>query len=206
MPPEPLVVPRVTAEPQQEQLPSGRWADTLRAELLRAAEELGDIGEIGDIVWFPDRTLSGRTFVPATARTSSNLELFGYVSYVVTDEPGAFHTSVDVTEDLVEENPEWQIDLNDEVVAQWRGRGGAIAQMTLVWGVPQVQGGAVATAELGDRVRTTVDQCELVENRLTLIAPDDYAGDTLEVRVYDAKGEQLAAESLYVDEDEDTDE
>jgi hypothetical protein len=200
MPPEPIVVPRFAAEPQQEQLPSGRWADTLRAELLRAAEELGDLGERGDIVWFPDRTLSWRTCVPATARTSSNLELFGYVSYVVTDEPGAFHTSVDVTEDLVEENPEWQIDLNDEVVAQWRGRGGAVAQMTLVWGVPQVQGGAVATAELGDRVRTTVDQCELVENRLTLIAPDDYAGDTLEVRVYDAKGEQLAAESLYVEE------
>jgi len=124
------------------------------------------------------------------------------LSYGLRDETGAYHTSVDVTADLADDNPEWQIDLNDEVIAQWRGKGGAVAQMTLVWGVPQVQGGAVATAELGDRVRTTVDQCELVENRLTLIAPDDYAGDTLEVRVYDAKGEQLAAESLYVEEEE----
>jgi hypothetical protein len=202
MPPEPIFVPRFAAEPQQEQLPSGRWADTLRAELLRAAMELGDIGEPGEIVWYPDRTYSGRTFVPATARTSNNLELFGYVSYVVTDEPGSYHTSVDVTEDLVEDNPEWKIDLNDEVIAQWRGRGGAVAQMTLVWGVPQVPGGAIATAELGDRVRVTVDQCELVENRLTLIAPDDFGGDTLEVRVYDAKGEELAVESLYVEDDE----
>ena len=68
MPPESVFVPRFAAEPPQEQLPSGRWADTLRAELLRAALDLGEIGELGDIVWFPDRTLSGRTFVPATAR------------------------------------------------------------------------------------------------------------------------------------------
>src|SRR3954454_11520878 len=206
MPAEPVFVPRFAAEPPQEQLPSGRWAATLRAELLRAAEELGDIGEVGDIVWYPDRTYSGRTFVPASARTSSNLELFGYVSFVVTEEPGSFHTTVDVTEDLVEDNPDWKIDLNDEVIAPWRGRGGAVAQMTLVWGVPQVAGAAVATAELGGRVRVTVDQCELVENRLTLIAPDDYSGDTLEVRVYDAKGEQLAAESPYADDDDDDDE
>src|SRR3954462_7453206 len=124
MPPEPVFVPRFAAEPPQEQLPSGRWADTLRVELLRAAQELGEIGELGDIVWFPDRTYSGRTFVPATARTSTNLELFGYVSYVVTGEPGAYHTAVDVTEDLAEDNPEWQIDLNDDVIAPWRGKGG----------------------------------------------------------------------------------
>jgi hypothetical protein len=202
VPPETWIVPRFAAEPPQEQLPSGRWADTLRAELLRAAEELGDIGEVGDIVWFPDRTLSGRTFVPATARTSTNLELFGYISYVVTDEPGNYHTVADVTEELAENNPEWKIDLCDEVVGRWRGLGGKEAQMTLVWGVPQVAGGAVATAELGDRVRVTVDQCQLIENRLTLIAPDDFGGDTIEVRVYDGKGRELAVESLY-EEDED---
>ena len=202
MPPESWIVPRFAAEPPQEQLPSGRWADTLRAELLRAAEELGDIGEVGDIVWFPDRTLSGRTFVPATARTSTNLELFGYISYVVTDEPGNYHTVADVTEELAENNPEWKIDLCDEVVGRWRGLGGKEAQMTLVWGVPQVPGGAVATAELGDRVRVTVDQCELVENRLTLIAPDDFGGDTIEIRVYDGKGRELAVESLYEEDDE----
>jgi len=202
MPPETFIVPRFAAEPPQEQLPTGRWADILRAELLRSALELGEIGEPGDVVWFPDRTYAGRTFVPATARTSSGLELFGYVSYVVTDEPGNFHSVADVTEELVEEHPEWKIDLCDEVVGTWRGPEGRSASMTLVWGVPQVPGAAVATAELGGRVRATVDQCEIVENRLTLIAPDDIGGDTLEVRVYDAKGTELAVESLYEDDDE----
>jgi len=203
MPPEPFVVPRFAAEPPQEHLPSGRWGDTLRAEFLRAALELGEIGEPGDIVWFPDRTYAGRTFVPVTTRTSTNLELFGYVSYVVNDEPGSFHTVADVTEEIAEEHPEWKIDLCDEVVGAWRGPGDKTAQMTLVWGVPQVAGGAVATAELGGRVRVTVDQCELIENRLTLIAPDDFGGDTLEVRVYDAGGKELAVESLYEDDGED---
>ncbi len=203
MPPEPFVVPRFAAEPPQEHLPSGRWGDTLRAEFLRAALDLGEIGEPGEIVWFPDRTYAGRTFVPVTTRTSTNLELFGYVSYVVNDEPGSFHTVADVTEEIAEEHPEWKIDLCDEVVGAWRGPGDKTAQMTLVWGVPQVAGGAVATAELGGRVRVTVDQCELFENRLTLIAPDDFGGDTLEVRVYDAGGKELAVESLYEDDGED---
>ncbi len=203
MPPESFVVPRFAAEPPQEHLPSGRWGDTLRAEFLRAALDLGEIGEPGEIVWFPDRTYAGRTFVPVTTRTSTNLELFGYVSYVVNDEPGSFHTVADVTEEIAEEHPEWKIDLCDEVVGAWRGPGDKTAQMTLVWGVPQVAGGAVATAELGGRVRITVDQCELIENRLTLIAPDDFGGDTLEVRVYDAGGKELAVESLYEDDGKD---
>lgn len=200
MPVESFVVPRFVAEPPQEQLPSGRWADTLRAEFLRAALELGDVGEPGEVVWFPDRTYGGRTFVPATARTSAGLELFGYVSYLVAEEPGSFHAAADVTEELAEQHPEWKVDLCDEVIGAWRGSGGRTAQMTLVWGVPQVPGGAVATAELGDRVRVTVDQCELVENRLTLVAPDDYGGDTLEVRVYDERGREIAVESLYEDD------
>src|SRR3954452_20541863 len=90
MPPEPRFVPRFAAESPQEPLPYGRWADTLRAELLAAALALGDeIGEPGDIVWFPDRTYAGRTYVPATARTAARFELFGVVSYALADEPGA---------------------------------------------------------------------------------------------------------------------
>jgi hypothetical protein len=46
-------------------------------------------------------------------------------------------------------------------------------------------------------VRVTVDQCELIENRFTLIAPDDFGGDTLEVRVYDDRAREVAVESLY---------
>jgi hypothetical protein len=60
--------------------------------------------------------------------------------------------------------------------------------------VPLVDGAAVATAELAKLV---VDQCELLENRFTLLAPDDYRGDTLDVRVWDGRGTELAVESLY---------
>jgi hypothetical protein len=40
----------------------------------------------------------------------------------------------------------------------------------------------------------------VVEERFTLLAPDDYRGDLLEVRLYDKRGDLLAAESLYEDE------
>jgi hypothetical protein len=74
--------------------------------------------------------------------------------------------------------------------------------MTLVWGRPLVEGAAVATAELADLV---VDQSLLVEGRFTLIAPDDYRGDTLDVRLFDRRGEEVASESLYAEDDEDDD-
>ncbi len=47
-----------------------------------------------------------------------------------------------------------------------------------------------------------VDQCPLVEQRFTLVAPDDYRGDTLDVKVFDGRGNQIAIESLYSDDDE----
>ena len=73
--------------------------------------------------------------------------------------------------------------------------------MTLVWGRPLVAGGSIVTAELAD---LAVDQCELAENRFTLIAPDDYRHDLLEIKLWNPKGKQLAGESLYEgDEGED---
>ena len=51
------------------------------------------------------------------------------------------------------------------------GEAGAVAAMTLVWGRPLISGGRIVTAELAD---LAVDQCELLEERFTLIAPDDY--------------------------------
>ena len=72
--------------------------------------------------------------------------------------------------------------------------------MTLVWGRPLVSGGAIATAELAG---LAVDQCELLDERFTLIAPDDYRQDLLEIRLFDGGGRELASESLYAAEDED---
>ena len=75
--------------------------------------------------------------------------------------------------------------------------------MTLVWGRPLVGGGAAVTAELAD---LAVDQCVLVEGRFALIAPDDYRGETLEVKLFGGGGEELASESLYAEEDDGEDE
>ena len=75
--------------------------------------------------------------------------------------------------------------------------------MTLVWGRPMVEGAAVATAELAN---LAVDQCVLVEGRFTLLAPDAYRGDTLDVKLFDRRGKEVARESLYTDDDEDDDE
>ena len=70
--------------------------------------------------------------------------------------------------------------------------------MTLVWGHPLVSGGRIATAELAD---LAVDQCELIDERFTLIAPDDYRQDLLEIKLFGAKGQELARESLYAGEE-----
>jgi hypothetical protein len=75
--------------------------------------------------------------------------------------------------------------------------------MTLVWGHPLISGGRIATAELAD---LAVDQCELINERFTLIAPDDYRHDLLEIKLFGAKGQELARESLYAGDDEEDDE
>jgi hypothetical protein len=71
-----------------------------------------------------------------------------------------------------------------------------------VWGVPMIPGGAIVTAELAN---LAVDQCELIEERFTLIAPDNYRSDFLEVKLWTKNGEELARESLYVDDGESPD-
>ncbi|MGH2877285.1 MAG: hypothetical protein ACRDNJ_05375 [Solirubrobacteraceae bacterium] len=212
MPPTDRFVISFAAEPPQEALPYGRWADTLRDHFLTACHALDsggiDLGEAGEIAWFPDRTYAGRTYVPAVARTTTGYELFGFVSFAESDGggPDAFETRAEFTSETAEANPDWKLDLNDDVIGRWRGEQGNVADMTLVWGVPLIPGGAIATAELAS---LAVDQCALVDERFTLLAPDNYRSDYLEVRLWDRRGAELASESLYVDdddEDEDEDE
>ena len=205
MPPEERFVCRFAAEPPQGPLPYGRWAETLQAEFLAAClrieSEGEELGEAGELTWFPDRSWSGRTYVPASARSTEGYELYGYVSFTPGDEheePHDFFAWADYSENLAEDNPDWTMDLTDEAIGGWRGEQGNVAAMTLVWGRPLVNGGTVATAELA---RLTVDQCVIEEGRFTLLAPDDYRGDYLEVALYDGKGSQLARESLYEDDD-----
>jgi hypothetical protein len=211
MPPEERFVPRFAAEPPLEDLPYGRWAERLSAEFLAACLALDaeeeDLGEPGEIRWYPDRTWNGRTYVPGTSITANGYELFGHVSFVGATEGGEqsdFTAQVDFTEETAERNPDWKLDLCDEVIGSWRGHNGAVATITLIWGRPLISGGAIVTAELAD---LAVDQCELLDERFTLIAPDDYRHDLLEIKLFAARGEELARESMYAgDEEEEVEE
>jgi hypothetical protein len=119
MPPADLYVPRFAAEPPQEGLPYGRWAERLGQELLAACLTLeraqggtgaaGGLGEPGEIVWYPDRSWHGHTYVPATASTSAGYELFGYIRFVSPGEdggePGELTAHVDFTDQPAAEHP-----------------------------------------------------------------------------------------------------
>lgn len=200
---EPRPIPRFIAEPPQEGLPYGRWAETLAKHFNDACSRVESdepIGSSGTIVWFPERTLAGRTYVPATSITSNGWELFGYVSYTREHEGAAaedFQASADVTDETAEANPEWEIDLSDAELTPFRGDEGRRGMLTLVWGVALVQGAVAASAELGP---DTTDQCTILEERFTLVSLDAYTGDYLDVRLWGADGRELASESLYEDE------
>jgi hypothetical protein len=191
------------AEVAQEPAPYGRWEETLRSHFLVAFGAIAsdeEIGEPGTLIWFPERTWSGRTYVPVAAPTSEGFELFGFVSYTREHEGAEatdFEAKADYTDETAEANPGWTLDLSDEEIGHWRGPDGRRGAITLVWGVALVPDGAVATTELGP---TTTDQCILADNRFTLISLDDYTGDYVEVRLYGKRGAELARESLYEDD------
>jgi hypothetical protein len=126
--------------------------------------------------------------------------VFGYVSYTREHEGAQatdFLAAADFTDETAAENPDWTLDLSDHEIGHWRGPEGRRGVITLVWGVALVPNGVAATAELGP---TTTDQCTLVEDRFTLVSLDAYTGDYVEVRLFGARGAELARESLYEDE------
>ena len=203
MPPSERPIPMFAAEPPQESAPYGRWEETLRAHFLAAVGNIStdeQIGEARGALWYQERTYDGRTYVPVTAPTQEGFELFGYVSYTREHEGAEavdFAAIADYTDETAEANPEWKLDLSDQEIGHWRGPESRRGLITLVWGVALLDGGAVATAELGP---TTTDQCILADNRFTLVSLDDYTGDYVEVRLYDKRGTELARESLYEDD------
>jgi hypothetical protein len=207
-PPVRQPIPRFVADASVEGLPYGRWGQRLRDEFARACEphisEAG--GPPGEVTWFPERGWGGRVYVPAVAPVegaSEPSEYFGYVSFVrpaegEEGEAGDFRASADFTDVTADQNPDWLIDLNDEVIGGWRGESERRADVTLVWGTPLVRGAKAATAELQAEV---VDQTPVTDERFTLVAVDAVQGFYdelyLEVKLWSGQGQQLAAESLY---------
>jgi hypothetical protein len=200
MPPTRPIVPRYVAEPPQGPTPHGRFADRLRSEFLAAVQTLEDVDEPGVLSFFPDRSWHGYTYVPVTAATPSGLEIYGYVMYSVPvggAEPTDFAAYADFTDETADRNPDWQLDLSDEVIARPQISVIEATMPSAPRQPPITSGGAVATAELGE---LTVDECALSGDRFTLLAPDDLDGRLLEVRLYSRDGEELARESLYAEE------
>jgi hypothetical protein len=206
-PPVPRPLPRFIADSTQEALPYGRWAELLAGHFVSACEGLDELPEGAtaptEIDWFPERGWGGRFYIPALARAKAGdagIEYFGHVSFERPEGGGPqdFRGSADFTDVLAEHNPDWKIDINDDVIGAWRGEAERKGDVTLVWGRPFVRDGYAVTAELEGEAS---DQAPVIEDRFTLVAVDAVTGFGddlfLEVRLWSKQGVELAAESLY---------
>jgi hypothetical protein len=212
--PNPRPIPRFIADTSQEAIAGGRFAARLRDAFVEAVDAVTDLPAAAavpeEIDWFPERAWGGRVWIPCSARTESEegtLELFGHVSYEMPIGEGDatdFRATADFTDVLAEDNPDWKIDLNDDVIGRWRGENGRAGAVTLVWGRPLVRGAVAATAELDSE---TVDQEEINRDRFTLVALDaleSYGDDVfMEVKLWTRRAQELASESLYAEPESD---
>jgi hypothetical protein len=207
--------PRFIADSPQEKAPYGRFEERLAAEFASAceavAEEAGRPVDRDSLRWFPDRAWGGRVYVPVTAPAiggddgdSEPIEYFGHVSFVRgedSEEPGDLRAEADFTDVTAADNPDWRIDLNDDVIGKWRADGGRGGEVTLVWGLPLVRGAVAATAELDEQL---VDQTAVNDGRFTLVAVDAVHGfgedHYLDIALWDKRATQIARESLYLPE------
>ena len=182
MAPTPRPIPSFIADSTQEGIPQGRFVERLADPFRKACAEIEELPDgvqaPAKLLWFPERAWGGRIWVPCTARVEGpegELELFGHVSYARPDEgePTDFRAKADFTDVIAEDNPDWKIDLNDDVVGRWLGENDRAGDVTLVWGRPLVANAVAATAELDGE---TVDQEMVSGDRFTLVALDAMKG------------------------------
>ncbi len=135
------------------------------------------------------------------------VEFYGWVSFASGDDgdgPSDLRSRADFTDVTAEDNPHWRIDLNDDVIGDWRTDGGRGGDVTLIWGLPLVRGAVAVTAELDGEA---LDQAPVSDGRFTLVAVDAMRGFGddlyLEVKLWDRRLRELASESLYADADDD---
>jgi len=218
MPPVPRPYPRFIADASRETKPYGRWEDRLTEEFAKACaphtEEAGAALDPESIRWFPERAWGGRVYVPATGGGATpdqpdasddeapGIEYFGWVSFERSEdeEPQDLVSRADYTDVTAEDNPDWQIDLSDDVIGSWRAEGDRGGDITLVWGLPLVRGAIAVTAELDDEV---IDQAPVTDGRFTLVAVDAVSGFGdelyLEVKLWNRTLRPIASESLYAE-------
>lgn len=206
-------IPRFIADASQHGIPHGRFAERLSTVFREACAAIADLpegtGAPEEITWFPERAWSGRVWVPASASGSAvmeegaepqTIEFFGFVSFIQPSggDPEDFRASADFTDVIAAANPEWSIDLSDEVIGRWEGEQGRVADVTLVWGRSLVRDAYAVTAEIEGMA---VDQDPLFEDRFTLIAPDALKGygddHYLDIHLWTQRGREVARESLY---------
>lgn len=212
MPPDPRPIPSFIADASQEGIPHGRFTERLTEAFRRQCEQIEDLPQgtamPEEIEWFPERAWGGRVWIPATARAQAEtdqIELYGHVSYVQPPdgEPTDFIAKADFTDVFAEDNPDWRIDLNDDVVGRWRGEAGMAGDVALIWGRPLVPGAIAVTAQLE---LDTVDQESISNGRFTLVALDaleGYGDDVFcEIKVWNRRAQELASESLYAEPEE----
>ena len=210
-PPTGRPYPRYIADAPQEKAPYGRFEERLAEAFGASCEPLA--GEAGaeldpeSLVWFPERAWGGRVYVPAIGDSTQGeetddprVEFFGHVSFVRPEdgEPTDLQASADFTDVTADDNPEWKVDLNDDVIGHWHADGDRGGDVTLIWGLPLVRGAVAATAELDEE---TIDQTAINDGRFTLIAVDAVHGfgddHYLDVVLWDRRMTMLARESLY---------
>jgi hypothetical protein len=215
VPPIARPFPRFLADTAQESRPYGDWEERLREAFAAACESFSeDAGAPLDpdtVRFYPERTWGGTTYIPAVGRADggSTPEYFGHVSFRRDDDgdPGELSTEADFTHVVADDNDEWEIDLNDDVLGEWRADGGRGGEVTLIWGTPLVRGAIAATAELEGEV---LDQAAVNDGRFSLLAVDAVHGFGddlyLEVKLWDRRLRGLASESLYEPEEEEDEE
>jgi hypothetical protein len=222
MPPIPRPFPRFIADSPQENKPYGRWEERLTEEFAKACsahtDEAGAPLDPETLKWFPERSWGGRVYVPATGQGAERepgeadgeresddraaIEYFGWVSFERPEdgEPGELRASADYTDVTADDNPDWRIDLSDDVIGRWSAEGDRGGDITLVWGLPLVRGAIAATAELDGEV---IDQAAVTDGRFTLVAVDAVSGfgDELymEVKLWNRTLRPIASESLYAE-------
>jgi hypothetical protein len=219
MPPIARPFPRFIADTAQQARPYGDWEERLGAAFAEACAPLTSEGaaapvDVSTLRLFPERTWGRRTYVPIVGRASDQdgglPEYYGYVSFEATagegdapGESGELTAEADFTDITADENPDWEIDLNDAVIGEWHGDGGRGGEVTLIWGTPLIRGAIASSAELDGDV---LDQAAVNDGRFSLVAVDAVHGFGddlfLEVKLWDRRLNQLASESLYESDDE----